>query len=456
MLDDIAQSHWVSASQESTYDLCHKKWGFEKLDRLPKPPNRYAERGLDVHKVLEKWLEKGIPVDPDTDAGKIAMPGLKFLPPPGVSLVEHNFWFESDVATYVGFWDVLVPRPRVYVGNTPIIEVYDHKTTSDLKWVKSFNELREDPQVIIYAISALFSLYERWKELCSHKPGLCLTWVYYRANPSKPGARRSQMYILPDEEKELPQLPKGIDKECFGVIRMSELEQMYQKFEDTAAELLEHHRQGHKGQDLPGNVAGCNAYGGCPYLGNPCELTTREIMRGYMAQESAADRIKARKAAAESAGDSSAEQTAAPPRQTTLSIADKIRAKTAGSEASPEAKAEAEATVRAAAEQQQPPAGRGEPAVNPPEAEQPVAQAQPEPEKAAPVQAQPSAPAQPSTEGRESFTVTALGLAERVHYASIITAGLVSGAPSLDSIGEEAVAKKALDIVDAITLKAVR
>jgi hypothetical protein len=451
MLDDVASTHWVSPTQQSTYSLCPRKWGFQKLDRIPLPPNRFAERGLAVHEVLEKWHEKGTPIDPDTDAGKIAMPGLKFLPPPGTGLTENSFTFESDTATYVGLWDLLIPIPRTYVGNTPIIEVYDYKTTTDFKWMKSFNDLRQDPQAIIYSIAALFALYERWQELDSHKPGLCLCWIYFRANPSRPGVRRVWLWVLPDEEQALPVRPPGVEEEYWGVIRVSELEQRYQQVENLSAEMLEHHRLKHKGLDLPMNTAGCRAYGGCPYQGDPCVLTTSEIMRGLMAQESAADKIRQRAQQGGTEPAPGAEPAAAPPRQTTMSIADKIRAKTASSEASPEVKAEAEAAVREAAEQ--PPAGRGEPPVNPPEAELPQAQNddavhEPDPPQTAAPRGIP--------EAVESFSVTALGLAERVQCASIIAAGLVSGAPSMYSIEQDAVAEKALEIVDAITLKAIR
>jgi hypothetical protein len=133
-----------------------------------------------------------------------------------------------------------------------------------------------------------------------------------------------------------------------------------------------------------------------------------------------------------------------------MSIADKIRAKTASSEASPEVKAEAEAAVREAAESQAPPAGRGEPPVNPPEAELPQAQndeaaREPDPPQTAAPRGIP--------EAVESFSVTVLGLSERVQCASIVAAGLAQKNLQVDA---NAVAEKALEIVDAITLKAIR
>jgi hypothetical protein len=457
MLDDIAKAYWVSASQQSTYGLCPKKWGFEKLDRLPKPPNRFAERGLLVHKVLENWQEKAIPIDTSTDAGKIAMPGIKFLPPPGLGQVEHKFKIETDVAVYVGVWDLLIPRPRIYVGNTPIIEVYDQKTTSDLKWMKTAEELKDNPQSILYTIAALWALYKRWKEFNPNNPGWLLTWVYYRADPKKPGARRVQLYILPDEETERPQKPRDIKEKYFGVMLASELEQKWKQVESLSQELLDHRRLKHTAADLPINVAGCDAFGGCPYRGDPCVLTPNERMRGYMAQQSAVEKAKAKLAAQQGTQQPETEQ-GEQTQQTTLSFAEKVRAKIkpAAAEASEEAKAAANETKTEAAQtvepdqnQEVPPAGRGEPPVNPPEAERAAKTSSEQPEKKKETRSK-------SGEGKESFSVTVMGLEERVKCASIVASGLVTNVPDALKLGTEGVSQMALDIVDAITLKAIR
>lgn len=281
-IDAVAQAHWISATQIGNYELCPRKWGFYKLEGIKPPPNKYAVRGSGTHKVLEAWLERGEPIDTTTEYGRIAAPGVRFLPPPKTGETEERFTFSTDNAVYVGFWDLWVP-PRD--EDDHYVSIYDHKTTSDFKWMKTGEDLKGDPQAVIYTTAAIAlsaKLGVNVEDLTVY-----LKWVYYRANANNPGARLSQLVVMPDGQY----LPFEVDKGK-AFMAHSELDARFQALDEIAAQMVEHHRQGCKATDLPYNTGGCGAYGGCPYRGDPCQLTTQEIVRGLMTQENLAEKMR--------------------------------------------------------------------------------------------------------------------------------------------------------------------
>lgn len=386
MLDEIAQAHWVSATQVGTYRLCKRKWGWNKLDYIKVPPNRFAERGSRVHGVGERWLETGKAIDMDSEEGRIFSAGIKFLPPPGSGLVENQFTFSTNTAVYIGLWDLFIPvseqyfKKKLLENGVPIVPVYDHKTTTDFKWMKTAAELRTDPQMIIYGVAAAAGIYQRWEIV----PVLVLTWIYYRANANKPGARRVQLVVVPDKKLPPPR-PDDIPPEYFGVMDYSELMEQFADIESTAAELLEHRRQGHKARDLDYNVAGCNALGGCPYRGGPCELSFGETIRGHMEQKSLVERATAaRQGTSTSAGDAGGAAAGQEELPNLAARMEAHRAKGAKEEADPAVVAGAEAAVAKTAAEVQ----AGAPQINPPgeAAAAPPAQ-EPAPSSAAPPKA---------------------------------------------------------------------
>lgn len=372
MLDEIALEHHVSASQISTAGLCLRKWGIEKLDGVKSPPGKYAERGLGVHGVLEGWLDKGEPIDPDTEYGKIAAPGLKFLPPPGTGLVEQQFELRTGTAIYKGLFDLYEPPQAAVEGQEAAFPevvvksvVTDHKTTSDFKWMKLPEDLRKDPQANIYAAAAAAMGAQEHTHVE-------LNWIYYRANASKPGARKVQLHVLP-EGMTVPERPADVRPEHYGAMSYGELGERFDAVEQMASVLLDARRQGVRGADLEYNPEACNAFGGCPFRGVQCQLSMGQLIRGHMAQEQTlAERMQAQLKAKSEGTPAPAADAAAPSTPTTPTngnggdLAARMAAAAASNAASPEAKAEAKATTTAAAAQAAPPA------VNPPESAKPV------------------------------------------------------------------------------------
>jgi hypothetical protein len=95
--------------------------------------------GTAVHAQLERWLREGVKPD-DTPAGRTAAQGLQWLPHPDTRLLlEQKFVFAvTDEISAGGIIDCLVPPE---IGNEVI--VVDHKSTSDLRWAKTEEQLAE-------------------------------------------------------------------------------------------------------------------------------------------------------------------------------------------------------------------------------------------------------------------------------------------------------------------------
>lgn len=289
MLDEVALANTLSPTQVDTYRLCPRKWAWNKRDKIKKPSNRFAQRGTDAHDVLDAWLARGEPPDLSTEIGKMVQPGLKLLPAPMSGESEHEFRLTTEVGIYVMKLDHFKLERE---ADKILVDITDHKTTTDFKWMKSPDDLMQDVQACSYGIAgfkkvAIRAQAEGWEDM--RPVVLRKSWVYYRAGAegkegSKPAARKVQLVVLP-EGMPVPKKPDDVQAEHFGFMRTPELLKTFDGIEATAAEMLDHHRAGRMAMDLPYNAGACEAYGGCPYRDDPCILTGREKMRGIMAQE---------------------------------------------------------------------------------------------------------------------------------------------------------------------------
>lgn len=302
------EAHRLSATQLDTAILCERKWAYLKLAGLKPPANKYASRGVEVHEALEAWQQSGKPLDLSTDSGKIASAGLKLLPAPGTHRTEHEFNFDSGTAVYHGYMDLRGP------ATFGIQTVWDHKTTTNFKWMKTPEVLRHDPQAVLYAQAALHEAAKHGVALNeNHMRGRVeLNWVYYLADPTKPRSRKVQLHIIHDNAS-APLCPDNVDPKHFGIMRASELQERFGELEQVAQRLLTLYRDRPAPEELPPTPSACSAYGGCPFKDNPCSLSISEKVRimeaqGQQTSMSIADKIRnsLKKAA-------SAAETTAPP-----------------------------------------------------------------------------------------------------------------------------------------------
>lgn len=267
-----------SASQIAKFRYCRRKWALRYIAGLPDKSTAYANLGKYIHTVLEQYLKdgslprgQGIAVTVTKPNGKevdythddimdIILPGIKHLPTPG-SHIETELKFSMDLGELgeiVGYIDFLVELDPL---------VGDHKTTSNLKWAHTKESLVEDVQCVIYAVYVL------------EKTGaysVTCRWVYYQT--TKPRGRKVEV-DLTAEELQAPWAAVIQDIREMDAIR----------------------RSGIPADQVDYDSRACGAYGGCPYAGTACKLTTQEILGSYrkmpMSMKERLEAMKAKQAA---------------------------------------------------------------------------------------------------------------------------------------------------------------
>lgn len=241
----------LSASQVSKFLSCPRAYAFEYVEGKRPPSSPKQQFGKDVHSQLENWLRHATPPD-DSAAGRVAEQGIRsnWLPVPGEHLmVEKEFlipWFD-DVQMY-GFVDCCEP------GSTPLI--IDHKSTSSLKWAKTVEELKTDPQALIYSL---------WAALEFRAPEVRARWIYYSASNPKTGPRR----------------PTGaLPVETTFVTGSSEYIEKVERLIETTEKMVLIRKDGIPGMNCSPNPKSCNDYGGC-FHREYCGLSADDSIDAY-------------------------------------------------------------------------------------------------------------------------------------------------------------------------------
>lgn len=218
----------LSASQIETYQDCPRKWAFKYIEKLPQPESDSLKLGKDTHAVLEAYLKTGKPPSMFTKAGQVALLGIPYLPKPGKAEVEGHFVFEHNGINYQGYIDFEYLDPE---DKTPVIG--DHKTTSNLFWVKSQAELLQGVQPLVYAKNA-FLKYK--------SDSVKLKWIYYQTTGK--AKVKVQLFDFTPE-----QLEKG-----------------FESVDASAQKVMSAYANFNTAGDASTNLGACKKYGGCPYL----------------------------------------------------------------------------------------------------------------------------------------------------------------------------------------------
>ncbi len=236
-----------SVSQLETFSLCNRKWAFEKIDKLEGKENEFAALGQRVHDVLEKYLDKAIPIDRSTKEGKIAFPGIKHLPLPRTKGMRVEKWFviKFGVAAYRGLKDVEIIVP----GKEPLI--LDHKSTRNFRWKKTKKQLLVNLQAGIYAADAM---------LKSGYTTVILKWVYY-ATEGKPKSEPVEVRI-----------------------NKAQVEAILSEADEIAQQMVKTLQTKRRALDVYPNFSACEAFGGCGYKEH-CVRTPTSVLRSIMAQK---------------------------------------------------------------------------------------------------------------------------------------------------------------------------
>lgn len=274
----------LSASQHDRFTLCQRWWAFEYLLKIKSPQKSSAELGTEVHRQLEGWLGKAIPIGADIEqqlaqwqrennlprdpktaakhiakrrefyarASRIAFAMIKFLPAPGTGVTERRFFFTTRYGHhYTGFidWSGYITD----VTNAAIAAVIDHKTTSNFaEYAKKAEDLHQDVQAVVYSVVGFIGF---------NTEDLLLFWNY-----GTTGDRDAQNHPV-RTRVHLPVVMRHFD----GVTE-----------EISSRIVLAHQNPNRHPNEFPPNANACGSFGGCPFANGQCNVTDQERLAASM------------------------------------------------------------------------------------------------------------------------------------------------------------------------------
>ena len=213
----------VSPSQITTFRRCPRRWFLEKVEGRVSPPSEAQKLGTEVHDIVEHYIEHGRLI-PDNLAGQIAKAALPMVH--RESKCEHQF--KLDLV------DGISVTGRIDYTRKGVIE--DLKTTSDMRYAKTPQELETDAQALIYLWAA-----RRDPKLLQYGPI----------------DRFAHLIVC----KKYPHTTRRVD------IKLSE-DAIQAGIEEIKREALEIKRISKLARcDVPVNLTACDDYGGCKQQG---------------------------------------------------------------------------------------------------------------------------------------------------------------------------------------------
>lgn len=248
----------LSPSQIATWEDCERKWGWRHLDGIPAPQNASAALGSEVHdQQLAPYLLEGRAPDFSRPSGYIAASGLHWLPKPktpGMEVEKHFILrLPNEPFAIQGYKDFTVDD-SIKIPGLPggVPGVGDHKTTSNLKWMKTKEDLSTDVQAIVYASDAL---------VATGTQAVDLAWVYYQTR----GAHRSdRVHVRLTREHTFSELGRIVV---------------------TARHISATRKSKPRALDLVPNTDACEKYGGCPYRDRCTDLNPLALVQAGFRNE---------------------------------------------------------------------------------------------------------------------------------------------------------------------------
>lgn len=234
-----------------------------------------------MHKVLEDWLETSKKPNESTLIGKIAAHGLHLLPPPSKHItVEGHFRYQrTSRIAYHGFVDFAYWRRHPQRGLEFVVG--DHKTTSNLGYMKTEDKLVVDIQAVIYAAAAIYGLGLDY---------VVLRWVYYSTKKTSRKSIPVEVVITKEQVEAAMQI---IDEMATEVLDMRD------KYPDSQKE----NKANAVALNIKPTPASCGKYGGCSFQG-VCNLTPGKrfvsLMKQGQSRMNALQKLKAKNATTKS------------------------------------------------------------------------------------------------------------------------------------------------------------
>lgn len=224
----------ASPSQLEQRRLCRRRWKYSRT--RPREPNAAADSGIVSHGILERWQRFGEWPAEDTPERACVAAGLHHFPPPfKANAVE----LEAQPVIFGVRWWMKLDCIANYVPDRYLL-VSDLKTTGDLRWAKTPEQLRSDPQWIAYGGWAALTWGVEW---------IAGQWVYCK----RPTERNKRTGCRPVQIIE-----RGAD--VIGRLGMLTVTEVMPMIADNALPLEAFPRDGIEN-------GACDVYGraGCPY-----------------------------------------------------------------------------------------------------------------------------------------------------------------------------------------------
>lgn len=236
----------TSPSAENKYDACERKWGLYAIDKVETKEKASTALGKRAHAELEEWLTNGTypKYERLVNAGVLE----EFPQPKHPDLkVERVFAFAfspndlfEEVVVWWGFKDAEFHD-----------EVMDLKSTGNIVWAKSAEELSGDTQGNVYAMDNI---------LTNAGVGAWLKWVYFTTKGP------------------LKKLVVRVWRPLEAVV--SVLTERHA----NASEMRDHRlNPATTGMSLSPNALHCGDFGGCDYI-NICKLKARDSFMSLVRQ----------------------------------------------------------------------------------------------------------------------------------------------------------------------------
>ena len=245
---------YFSPSQIKSARACPRKWAGESVFGWRQPDSTSTLTGRAVHEVMQKYLEQTLERDlsPSRQEEAILLPALKYLPHPNTPHLhcEQEVLIPAEefntAKPLYGFLDVIVLLAYDEDTHEEMLLVTDLKTTSNLAYMKSEDELRYDPQALIYGWAGHQKCLQEMG--FSHKK-IRFKHVYARTRGGYAGAQSDVTFTL-DE------LRQGLSKLAEFCRQMAQWEEL--PFEQVPYNL-----------DACGNFGGCHLRPECAKTGLP-------------------------------------------------------------------------------------------------------------------------------------------------------------------------------------------
>jgi len=219
--------HHVSASQVDLFVRCPRLWFYERVLDQRRPPSAAMTVGKDIHARLEHWERTGeLPAADDPHLELVTQAAEIIHRHPGL-LIEQEF----TIATYdggpgwTGFIDLYDPEAVPE-------RILDHKTISDLRYMKTPEEIRDNLQMLSYA---------KWAMETRGIGVVAVGHIYYRT--------------------------RGKPKVIAGPVEVVDKEHVLEKWAGYMTTVREmdaiHTAAGRDVMAISPNTASCGMYGGC-------------------------------------------------------------------------------------------------------------------------------------------------------------------------------------------------